>query len=794
MGAGIALVATLLPLDGQHEVNLSHLILNKKVSNLKDEIDIICFSLVCKRCNLHYSLSSFQQPKQNTKSCNFTIQRYNYSSQTVQSLSTSILNQQQNNNQQQTMTAALNIDQALLKEYLVPPEVPIYKLDVKESFKNLTPKEKLYSHHYSQAAWWGSLICLGQTSVESQHIFDLFQRMYSLKNNDALKATVIPSIVTEQEYSDILQYAAQFYGNMGNYLSFGDTKFIPRTPKEKFAAVVASYNDAQLNQLWSQCGDLIYSLGQRERELGLEENGLSTYYSPDIKRSEIELVQKFMDSQKISPYNTRLFKKTVDGKLIYQLLTASAQVTKQPENFEFEGITIQITYGDWSQYMEKVVFHLEQATQYCANDNQLNMTRKYIDSFKHGSIDDHKDSQRWWIKDISPVVETNIGFIESYRDPFGVRGEFEGFVSIVNKEMSKKLGDMINEATKFIPLLPWPREFEKDVFKKPDFTSLEVLTFASSGVPAGINIPNYDDIRQSEGFKNVSLGNVIAARKEERVTFIRDEDQSLFNKLMTEAFEVQVAIHESFGHGAGKLFTKDKDGTLNFDPATKNPLTGQPIDTDKEVYHAGATYDSVFKSLGSAMEECRAECAGVYLCVNQEILALFGHKGQNALDIFFVNWLIMARAGICALEFYSPASKSWKQAHMQGRYAILQVLLRAGQGLVKLDITNDNVLISLDRTKIESVGIPAIGEFLKRIMVLKATANVVEANKLFDDYTAVPEDFLKLREIVLQQKKPRKVFVQAHTYIANGEVVLQEFNDNAVGVIESMVTRFPVGN
>ena len=62
------------------------------------------------------------------------------------------------------------------------------------------------------------------------------------------------------------------------------------------------------------------------------------------------------------------------------------------------------------------------------------------------------------------------------------------------------------------------------------------------------------------------------------------------------------------------------------------------------------------------------------------------------------------------------------QAHMQARYVILRVLLEAGEKLVQLtSVTGSDgkpdVLISLDRTKIESVGRPAIGNFLRKLQV-----------------------------------------------------------------------------
>ena len=68
-------------------------------------------------------------------------------------------------------------------------------------------------------------------------------------------------------------YASSFYSNMGNYKSFGDTKFIPAVPADKLRALVtcseAYKQDSQvIDALWEAVAGKMYSLEPFERQIG----------------------------------------------------------------------------------------------------------------------------------------------------------------------------------------------------------------------------------------------------------------------------------------------------------------------------------------------------------------------------------------------------------------------------------------------------------------------------------------------------------------------------------------------
>ncbi|KAJ7046776.1 aflatoxin-detoxifizyme [Mycena alexandri] len=699
------------------------------------------------------------------------------------------------------MSSATTLAQErFLERFWADRSPPLCSLEVKKSFDQLSSSEKKYTHYLTLASWSGRAIIQQQWTPQATDLYDLLILTFSGGDGKLadLQALQSKAGLSTDEFEGLLQYASQVLSNLVNFKTFGFTKIIPRTSSDKFEAVVKASANAKANTLWGSLKEHIYAVTpESSLFVGKPNQGhVSNYYLGEtISDNEVADIQAAAEKLGIDILNTRVRK---ENNTAFSLLVASAK--SQPDVvIDLGKAKLTVKYGDMQDALTKVVSYLQEAKKYAQNANQTAMIEGYIKSFESGSIQDHKDASRHWVKDVGPVVESYIGFVETYLDPYGSRAEWEGFTAIVNKQLSAKYEKLVDNAPQLIDGLPWGKDFEVDIFRKPDFTALEamlyVVNFATGGIPAGINIPNYYEIRESTGFKNVSLANILAAKAPgEELTFVHPDDESLYNEWDARAFELQVANHELLGHGSGKLFQEDADGKKNFSPdKVINPLTGKPIST---WYKPGQTPDTVLGEVSSSMEECRAEAVALYLASNIEILNIFKYTDQKDIeDIQYISFLLMARAGVRALEYYDPDTKKHGQAHMQARLGIMQHLLQSG--LVSLEEVRDkdggleNLFVRVDRSRVLSEGKTVMGKLLVELQVRKSTADGAGARQYYTDLTTPMDVFTpELRNLVLKKKLARKIFVQPTLHIdANGEVELKEYPLTPAGVIESWIER-----
>ncbi|KAL4476266.1 hypothetical protein ABPG74_009999 [Tetrahymena malaccensis] len=680
-----------------------------------------------------------------------------------------------------------------VKKPFISDKSPIMSVFCGQEFNQLSDKEKQYSYNFSKASWEGAKICYFQKSYEAPALFTILQLTHSGQSTEELRKSAVGAGVTDDEFTKFLFYSAGVFNNCGNFNSFGDDKFVPELSPSSFEKILSqSHNYRQykelIDSLYADIQPFIFGHEGRLSKIGYPPvEGSTGYYSGNLTKEEIEKLDDFLKVLNVDTLNTRLVK---FGDKHYGVLVAS--VNRSKTTHYYLGEKIDLIYGDYSPILRRVSHHLEQAIPFAANKNQEKMLVHYVNHFNNGNIEVHKDSQRAWVKDQGPIVETNIGFIETYLDPRQVRAEFEGFVAVVDKERSVKTNYFVSRAPEFLKKMPWPSDFEKDVFLKPDFTCLSVLSFGSSGTPLGINIPNYDDIRQEEGFKNVYLGNCITSPKE--LLFLDKEDIELKIKHFPAVIYHKVIFHELLGHGCGKLFYEGNYDAENI----LNPLTNEKGIT--KCYKPNETWGSVFKNLSNPYEECRADSVALYFSTFKEAYeVLQPEQVQHWEEISTACFLEFVYQALIGLQFYNADDKKWGQAHINGRWVILQVLLEAGNGFVEIekskhpeDANKDWIKVKVDRSQIFTTGKEAMRKFLLKMQVLKSTADVETATEWFGNYSKVNDKFLEIRKIVIDNKKPRRLELQGNVLKDfQGNISYKTYPETVDGVIQSYIERFP---
>ena len=79
----------------------------------------------------------------------------------------------------------------------------------------------------------------------------------------------------------------------------------------------------------------------------------------------------------------------------------------------------------------------------------------------------------------------------------------------------------------------------------------------------------------------------------------------------------------------------------------------------------------------------------------------------------------------------------------------------------------DDFTFRIDRSRLRTHGFKAISEFLHKLHVYKSMGDYEEAKKFFDHYSTVDATMLKVRDIVIAKKKPRRIELQPNLVLTS---------------------------
>ncbi len=568
-------------------------------------------------------------------------------------------------------------------------EVLRYKID---GFEDLSLKQKLLVYHLSEATLAGRDIIFDQNGSYNLALRHLFEGVFLHYRGDR----------EVKDFQEMRTYLYRLWFSSGIHHHYASDKFVPLFSKDWLrSAVLDIQNEGYLLQFDPKMlEDLLEEVFDPKRSpKRTEQSGeddllyasCANFYDSTISQEEAEafyqgLQEKASEEEKKAPLsyglNTRLCKDS-DGKLY--------------EEPYMQG-------GLYSPCLEAVSTQLKSALAYTESEAQREAILALLDFYKTGSLEAYNRYCILWLKDTDPQVDFINGFTETYTDPLGLTGSWEGLVHIKNKQASERTEKICREASWFEAHAPIPEEYKKDEAKG---ISASVVTLAMLGgdsypaTPIGINLPNADWIRAEYGSKSVSIENIheayrLASEKNGLdETFIKDpEIRELLQKYggVTEALHTD--LHECLGHGSGKL--------------------------------ASGVSSEALGAYGSTIEEARADLFALYYMADEKLLELGVLPSKEAYKACYYRYLFN---GLVMQYVRIPFGKNIEEAHMRNRALIARYVLERAEecGAVRLEGL-DLYIHNYDKVR------QFLGEMLYEVQRIKSEGDFAQAKAWVEQY------------------------------------------------------------
>ncbi len=414
-----------------------------------------------------------------------------------------------------------------------------------DSFNDLTENQKMDAYWLYRAAVAVDPITYDQNS------------QYGLREKHLLEAILTHSNgIDPAVLKKITDYALLFWGNHGNHNTFTSGKFVPDFTSAELSAAAnqALKNGATLGSATALAKSLqeldkpffdptfepmLTAKNPKNGEDPLQASS-NNYYSGVTLKDLVGFTEHYT-------LNSRLTKQ--DGKLVEDVYrTGTPDGTVPP--------------GRYARELGLAIRDLQQALRY-AYPQQVKVINDLIRYYQTGERADWIRCGIDWVQDKSNPDFSN-GFVEVYKDPRGMKGAIQGFVSIVDEKLNHLMTGFAANAGYFEQRAPWDDKYKNPHPTPPIVNAVEMVveTGDFNVDTIGDNLPNEAEIHAKYGSKSFVLTSSIRALRSATGASVSSEFMSTqaekdrakqYGDLAENLF---TAMHEVIGHGSGKLGPK----------------------------------------------------------------------------------------------------------------------------------------------------------------------------------------------------------------------------------------------
>lgn len=560
-------------------------------------------------------------------------------------------------------------------------------------FNDLTLKQKTLVYYLQEAALQGRDILFDQNCKYNLAIRQTLEQIYT--NYKGNKETA--------DYKGLLLYLKQVWFANGIHHHYSMDKFKPQFSQSFLDAQVRALPASKLplakgqtvNSFLTMVDKVIFDPTFMAKRVNQADG-------QDLILTSANNLYEGVTQKEVEDYYNKVKDLNDKTPISYGLNT---KVVKKNGNVVEEPYKVG---GLYSKAITKIVYWLKKASAVAENDAQKAYIDKLIEFYNTGSLKTFDDYSIMWAEETKSTVDFINGFIESYGDPLGMTGSWEGMVNFKNKDASHRTQLISENAQWFEDHSPVDQRFKKANVKGVSAKVITAAILAGDSYPAtpiGINLPNSNWIRAAHGSKSVTLENITDAYDEvangtgfnEEFAYSNTEVQ-LMKKYLTIADKLHTDLHECLGHASGQL------------------LPG--VDPD------------ALKAYGSTLEEGRADLFALYYLADPKLVELGIFKSPDTYKAEYYKYIMN---GLMTQLTRIVPGKDIEESHMRNRKFISEWCYQKGKAdnVIEYVKRDGKTYIKInDYEKLRNL----FGQLLAEVQRIKSTGDYEAGRELVENY------------------------------------------------------------